>query len=255
MFRPTCLLLAGVAALLLAPALLAEEDPTPNDVATDYAKAYKKNYKKMPVTDAMEGIDKLVAFYNDEKVDDKKAKKAILDALSKPATDRDAEVRAKVMKKAGEMDDGIVMLVVKVLQLELKKKVPEDSVYEAALTSLGKLQSSAPAAVKTLTDLLKNNDDTIVARAARAIAGYAGAPGKIRTKLFEEVLKASEGPYSQAQQQNERQKRKWNIIKDDSLEALNKLSVPPNTGKFTDPTQARAWFNDNKKASWDKAPR
>ncbi|MHC4862200.1 MAG: hypothetical protein ACYTDY_19135 [Planctomycetota bacterium] len=244
-----------VLAVLFSPALAKdEEEPsTPNEQAIAFAKDFKGKLKKMGEPDILEAIDKLVAFYNQKEVDDKKAKKAILDAMAKAAGVRNSLVVAKVMQKCGEMDDGVLKILLGVLGRELKKKEPNDDIYESALESLGKLRSENPTAIKTLTDLLKYKKDEVVARAARAIASYEKASGKVRKGLFEEVLKQSEGVYSSAQGNNQPMERKWNIIGDDVMEALHKLSQPPrpNNVKFNNPAPARQWFNKNKKQPWD----
>jgi hypothetical protein len=156
---------------------------------------------------------------------------------------------AHLLTKCGEMDDGALGILIPTLQRELKQKTPDDVIYEAALDALGKLHSENKAATKTLTDLLKNKENSIVGRAAHAIAGYEGASGAVRKDLFEEVLKSSEGVFSGAQNpSNTTMVSKWNVIEQDVMEALNKLSRV----KHKDPAAARQWFNDNKKRSWDE---
>ncbi|MEN8148810.1 MAG: hypothetical protein ABFS86_03240 [Planctomycetota bacterium] len=87
--------------------------------------------------------------------------------------------------------------------------------------------------------------------AARTLAGYEKASGKVRKELFEEVLKSSEGVYSGFNNSNPNLERKWNVIGEDVNEALSKLSHV----KLSDPGVARKWFNDNKKLSWDPKPK
>jgi len=249
------LLLLLVFGFAASPLLAKDEEPlTPNEEAEAFAKAFKKTYKKLPESEMLASIDKVVAYYKNAEVDDKKVRKALIDAMGKASTVRDSVIVAHVMKQCGNMDTGAVRVILPTLARELKKKVPEDRVYGAALESLGKLHSEERAAVKTLTDLLKNKDDAIVARAAYAISGYKTASGKIRKELFVEVVKQSEGVYSSSMAQNENMKRKWTIIGDDVMEALNVLASPPlaEGTAFENPQKARSWYNDNKKISWDR---
>ena len=148
--------------------------------------------------------------------------------MAKAAGARNTVVVAKVVEKCGEMDDGVLKILLPVLARELKRKPPEEDIYEGCLESLGKLHSENPQAIKTLEDLLKYKDYAVVARAARALGMYETAPGRIRKDIFEEILKQSEGVYSSAQTgSDQNSERKWNIIGDDVMEALHKLSQPP----------------------------
>ena len=243
----------ALTAVLVAspPAAGAEDEVDINKEATAYAKAFKKGIKKMTPGDQMEGVDKLIGYYTNEAVDAKGARKTILVGLLSAATVKDSVVVAHTLKALSKTDDGALKILLGVLQRELKKKIPDEKIYETALESLGKLHSEAGKATKALTDLLKHNEDIVVGQAARAIAGYAAASGKTRKSLFEEVLKASEGVYSAAQGSNDRMKRKWNIIGDDVMEALSALSAPPRRIKVDNPQQLRSWFNKKKKISWD----
>ena len=251
-FALLLLLAFGFAA---SPLLAKDEEPlTPNEEAEEFAKTFKKGYKKLPESEMLASIDKIVAYYQKPEVDDKKVRKALVDAMGKASTVRDTVIVAHVMKQCGNMGTDAVKVILPTLARELKKKVPEDRVYGAALESLGKLHAEDRTSVKALTDLLKNKDDAIVARAAFAIAGYKAASGNTRKTLFEEVLKQSEGTYSSSQAQNENAKRKWTIIGDDVMEALNVLASPPRPEgqAFENPPAARSWFNDNKKKPWDR---
>ena len=228
-----------------------EEAPSVDEQAEDFAKQFKKEYKKMTAADQMEAVDKLIGYFNNDQVTDKGARKSILDAISKATIVKDNTVVAHVMKKSEALGEEAVRIVLPVLNRELAQKVPDESVYGAALGTLGKIRSENKLVIKTLTKLLKDKDDSIVGLATRTIAGYADAPGSVRKELFEEVLKATEGVYSGAQSQNQTLERKWNIIGDDVKDALSKLSGT----KLSDPAAARKWFNDNKKKSWDPEPK
>ena len=131
-----------LASFLSTPVLRAADDeaPTPNEQAEEYAKEFKKEVKKYSEAELIEGIDKLVAFYKNEQVDDKNTRKDLLDALSKTAGVKDNVVVAHLLNKCGEMDEEAVKIVLPVLKKELGQKVPDDTVYEAALAALGKLR-------------------------------------------------------------------------------------------------------------------
>ncbi len=257
-------LLFGVGVLVLSAFCLApvfaegegEEAPpapTPNDEAKAFADQFLETMKKKSSAEIIEELDKVVAFYKNENVNDPKVKDSLVDCVAKATTANDKLVVAQAMKKCGEMDDKAVNIAVVTLQRELKAKVPDDRVYEAALEAIGKLRSESPAVLKVLMDLLKNKDDAVISRAAYAISLYEGASGKVRKELFEEVLKNSEGVYAGSQSNNENMKRRWTIIGDDIVLALNKLSVPPREGgDLSNPADARKWYNDHKKASWEK---
>ncbi len=241
-------------ALLIAGApLLADEDPpSADDQASDFAKDFKRAYKKKTSSELITDVDTIVAYMKNPEVTEKSTKKALLDSLAKAATVKDATVRTHVMKVCAGLDETVVKLVIAVLQKELKARIPEEDVYEAAFEALGKLHSPQPSAIKVLTDLLKNNDSSLVAQSCYAISGYAQASGNIRKEFFEEVLKQSEGTYNSSQGSDENAKRRWTIIGDGVLEVLNKLSVPPRTeADFSNPAVARGWYNKNKKIPWD----
>jgi len=237
--------------LIAGPALAKDEEPTASDKAEEYAKAFKKGYKKMTSAEQMEGVDKLVGFYTDKAVTEKGAKKAILEGLSKLMVVRDKTVVAHALKKLAALGEDGVRLVLPTLNRELGQKAPEESVYETALETLGKIRSENKLVIKTLTKLLKDKENEIVGLAARTIANYGESSGKIRKELFEEILKSVEGVYSGAQSQNQTLERKWNVIGDDAVDALSRLAH----AKLADPTVARKWFNDNKKKNWDPKPK
>ncbi|MEN8148809.1 MAG: hypothetical protein ABFS86_03235 [Planctomycetota bacterium] len=131
--RMVPVVLTLVLTLLTAPVFAADEEPTASDKAEEFAKAYKKGFKKMPSAEQMEGVDRLVADWTNKEVDDKGAKKAIRDALSKATIAKDKAVISHAMKKVAAMGEDAVMLVLPTLQRELGKKAPDESIYETAL--------------------------------------------------------------------------------------------------------------------------
>lgn len=257
MRRTRCLIVLALAGLLaVAPASAKEDDPpTPNDQAKAFAKDFKNTYKKMPIGDLIAELDKLIEFYKNKDVDDTRVRKDIVTCLTKVALMKDVDVVAHLMKKCGELDGGVVNIVVMVIQKELKKRVADDRIYEPAFETLGKLRSENPKIVKTLTDLLKYKENDVVALAAYALSHYGPASGRVRKDIFKELLNQFEGVYSQSQASNENAKRKWTVAGEDVMRALNQLSVPPRTeGDFANPIRARGWYNQFKKASWAPKP-
>ena len=82
----------------------AEDEVDINKEATTYAKAFKKGIKKMTPGDQMEGVDKLIAYYTNEAVDAKGAKKAILNGLLSAATVKDSVVVSHTLKELSKTD-------------------------------------------------------------------------------------------------------------------------------------------------------
>jgi len=251
--RPVWLL--GLALLIAAAPVFAQEDEeTANDKASAFCKNFKRVYKKRTASQLTDDVDTIVAFMQDPAVDEKSAKKALMGSLAKVAGSKDPAVRAYLVKKCAKLGDDVAKLVVKILQIELKARIPEEDVYEAAFKTLGKLKSERPDVTKVLTGYLKNKDNSIVAQACYAMSHYGGASGKVRKLFFEEVLKQSEGTYNSSQGNDDNAKRRWAIIGDDVMEALNNLSLPPRVrANFTNPSAARSWYNKNKKKSWKAA--
>jgi hypothetical protein len=231
----------------------AEPPPPLDEEAKAWAKEFKANYKKQSSPDLIGAVDKMVEYLKNPRVTDEKVRGELLDCLGILQGHHDKVVVAHVMKKCGVVGEESLKIVLSGLNRELKAKLPDDKVCEAALETVGKIKSESPIAIKLLNDLLKNKDDSLIARAAFTMSMYEGASGRIRKDFFEELLKSSEGVYSKQQGGDEAMKRKWTIIGDDMVGALNKLSLPPRKeADFSDPTKARKWFNDNKKLNWDK---
>lgn len=243
-----CLLLAS----LTVPVFAEGDEPTVNDQAEEFAKEFRKGIKGLTEGQLLEGVDTLTEYYMNAEVDDKGARKAIMDALVTIAGHHNKAVVAHFVKTCEKLDEGVVKLVLMILQKELKARPPSDQVYEPALDTLGKLHSEDPKVVKTITNLFKHKDSSIIARAFYATSLYRPASGNTRKDMFEEVLKQTEGTYSSSQGNDETAKRKWTIVGRDAMDALNALSVPPRTGEnFPNPSAARTWYNDNKKIPWD----
>jgi hypothetical protein len=248
-------LLVGLVLLMAGAPLLAEdEEPTANEKASAFCKAFKRVYKKRTAAQLTDDVDTIVGFMKDPAVDEKGPKKALVGAMEKVAMSKDTSVRTYLVKKCSGLDESVAKLVIKILMKELAARIPEEDVYEAAFETLGNLKSERPEVTKVLIDLLKNKENSIVAQSCYAISLYGGASGKVRKKFFEEVLKQSEGTYNSSQGNDDNAKRRWTIIGDDVMEALNNLSLPPRTiANFSNPARARSWYNKNKKKPWKAA--
>ncbi len=251
--RPVWLL--GLALLIAAAPLFAQDDEeTANDKASAFAKEFKRAFKKRTASQLTDDIDTIVAFMMDPAFDDKGAKKSLMKSLEKVATSKDTSVRAYLVKKCATVGSDVAKLVVKILQIELKARIPEEDVYEAAFETLGKLKSERPDVTKILTGFLKNKDNSVVAQACYSMSLYTGASGKVRKLFFEEVLKQSEGTFNSSQGNDQNAQRRWAIIGDDVMGALNNLSIPPRAqADFSNPAVARSWYNKNKKKPWKAA--
>ncbi len=243
--------LIGLALLVAAAPILAQdEEPSASDQAKDFCKQFKRIYKKRTSAQLTDDVDTIVAFMKNPDVN-AKSQKSLLGAMEKAASSKDAAVRTYVVKKCVGLDESVSKLVLRILQIELKARIPEEDVYEAAFETLGKLKSERPDVTKALTDLLKNKDNSIVAQACYAISLYGGASGKVRKLFFEEVLKQSEGTYNSSQGADDNAKRRWTIMGSEAMDALNNLSVPPRAeADFSNPARARSWYNKHKKKSW-----
>lgn len=230
------------------PAFAADETPpSVDEQAADFVKEFKKNARKLSEGELIQGVDKLAEYYKSPEVEEK-TKKDVLEGIEKACGVREATVIVHVLRTCGDLGEETLKIVLPVVSKEVDAKEPRVEVYEEGLKSLGKIHSENKLAIKILTDLLKHNEPTIVMHAIRALGGYAPASGEVRKELFEEVLKASEGTYSASQGTDQNAKRKWNVIGDDVKETLTKLSGVA----IETPVQARSWFNDNKKKSWDR---
>ncbi len=205
----------------------------------EFCKDYEAKLSKMVDEEAMQGIDKLQAWYVHAEVPEG-AKKAILGSVGKALKLRNREAVTEKLAKAladfGEEGVGFLRYIV---DTSLKQKAPPSGVVTAAFKSLGKIASPKAADVKWLTDHLKKDDD-VISKAAHALAGYAGAPGAVRRDIFEELLKMSEGVFNAQNGNDPAAKRRWNIWGEDVVEAMQKLSRQ----NWTKPPEFRTWFNE-----------
>ena len=236
------------------PAAKPEEKP-PEEVKPEEIEAFIKQYEeqlsKMTDEDAIAGIGKLKGWYLNPRVGEE-GKKAILKVFqSKVVKVRGKEAYLEAAAKAlGEMGgEEAIPLLRYLVESSLGQKIQVASVARAGIASLGRIASVKGDNVKYLTEKLKKEDE-FIGDAARALAGYAKAPGAVRREIFEELLKMCEGVYSKSEANDVNMKRKWNIWGTEVVEAMQKV-----TGQnFTKPPEFRRWLN-NKDPGGGKNPK
>ena len=164
---------------------------------------------------------------------------------------------------------------------ELEPGVPDDRLYYAAATALGRMgpESVKPLtkllghkshrknlrlqqrvalslgmtkdedAIKPLLDLLKDDQPEMQAAGADALGNYDKLALKERKKIFEEVLKIMTGQKAQVDQDptNQEADQRWRMISGPMNATLRRLSGHEESS----PEAWRSWWNDNKKADWD----
>jgi hypothetical protein len=252
--------LLGAAAPLAAaapqdpPAKPPEKTKTPEELKAEEIKAYLKQYEeqlaKMTDEDAIAGIEKMKGWYVDPKVGEPE-KTGIMKTFSGKVVKQKREAYLEAACKAlGDMGgDTSVGLLKYLVDSSLNQKSPIYNVARAGLAGLGKIASPKPGDVKFLTDLLKGKDE-VIGDAARAIGGYAKAPGSVRHDLFEELLKRSEGTFSKSENNDNNAKRSWNIWGTEIVDSMKKLSKQ----NFEKPPEFRKWLN-NKDEGGGKNPK
>ncbi len=251
--------------VLLAPALAFAQDgggtqpeggaaeteaPTKDELAAQFLKEAKAKLGKQPDADAQESIKKLVEIWKDAEVSEA-AKKPVPDLLVRYAKDdKKVLVAVAAIEALGELgpEEG-TKPILDILDKALGAKQPSVDMYGTCLRAVKKLADPKKGTVDTLIKLLKHSEADVAAKAADAMTGYRAASGKIRKEMLEELIKNTEGVYSQAQAQTTgTPARRWNIIQHNTMEALKALSGQ----SFKNPAEARQWFNDHKKDKmWD----
>lgn len=210
------------------------------DEVKDYCKNFESTLNKMTNEDAIKGVKQLRDYWTAPGLDES-LQKPLIGAMGKVLRlrNKDAVVEeaTKALADFGEKGADMIKMIV---DGSCKQKTIPMGIVEAGLKSLGKIASIRPADTKFLTDLLKFKDESVIASAANAIAGYKKAPGAVRQDLFEELLKMSEGPYNASEGNDANAKRRWNIFGADVVAAMKALSAQ----NYTNPKEFRAWFNE-----------
>lgn len=222
-----------------------EEAPTKDEVTAQYLKELKAKQGKQPDGDAQASIKRLVEIWKDKEVSDA-TKKPVPDLLEKYARDdKKVLIAVAAIDAFAEIgpDEG-AKPVLGILDKALGAKEPSVDLYGTCLRALKRMADQKKSTVEELIKLLKHKEDDVAAKAADAMVGYKGAPGRIRKEMLEELIKNTEGVFSaQASTPTGPQARRWNIIQHSVMEALKALSGQT----FKDPQEARKWFNDHKK--------
>lgn len=215
-------------------------DPAPSeDEVKEFTKNFEDSLKKMTDEDAIAGVEKMRAWWvhpgfpEDMKKDLLGTMKKVCDQSKRESL---LEAAAKALGDFGEDGLGLIRYVT---QRAFGQKPPPPGVVRAGLAAMGKIASPKDNDVKFLTELLKK-DDEFIGDAARALAGYAKAPGAVRRNIFEEFLKMSEGVFSKSEANDQPAKRRWNIWGTEVVEAMQKVSKT----NWTKPPEFRKWFND-----------
>ncbi|MFQ5844653.1 MAG: HEAT repeat domain-containing protein [Planctomycetota bacterium] len=117
--------------------------------------------------------------------------------------------------------------------------------------------SADPAAVKELVKLMRDNEDPVVAAAARAAGAYRYAREPVRKELFKTILDIYEATWNlknsvkpELKIQKARAEKKWAVVAKPMRKSLELLS---NTTQRYPPAW-RHWWNKNKKRKWGPAP-
>ncbi len=247
--RPLALVLALCVGL--ASAARAQDDaPEYKDIVKEKCKEFKDTYKKVGDDQVNALLTGLSDLYKQGKAgEDDKALKEIVVHIARATTLKSDPMVRRAIELLADTDENALGFIEKSLDRALKAKpIMKTEIYEACFAALGKLAS--PKSIKTLTGFLKYKEPDVIAQAANALKGYAGAPGKIRKEIFEEILKMSEGVYSKASADaNSPEAKRWRVYGPAMIEAMKSVS---HQDELADPRQFRAWFNDHKKANWDK---
>lgn len=229
-------------------------EKTPEQLRVEEIKAFLKQYEeqlsKMTEADAIAGIDKLKGWFLDAKTPED-GKKVIIKAFSTKVVRQHKEAYLEAAAKAlGDMPgDESVTLLKYLVDSALNQKNVVAAVARAGLAGLGKHASLKQGDLKFLLDLLKGKDE-FISEVARALGGYAKAPGAVRKDIFEELLKRSEGTFSKSEANDNNAKRAWNIWGSEVVDGMKKLSRQ----NFEKPPEFRKWFN-NKDEGGGKNPR
>jgi HEAT repeat protein len=222
--------------------------PTKDAVAAQYLKDTKAKASKMADQDAKTAIKKLVEMWKDKEIADE-TKKPIPELLEQFGREEKTLVAIDAIDAIGELGTSGAAPALRILDRALGAKEPSVDIYGSCLRALKKLADQKKTTISALVDLLKHRMDDVVGKSADALGGYKEAPGKLRRELLEELIKNTEGTCAQAKDpKNAGQVRKWNIIQNSVISAINALSGQ----KFKDVQEARKWFNDHKKDKmWD----
>ncbi len=136
---------------------------------------------------------------------------------------------------------------------DLDEKEKRD-LRDVALRALGKAR--VPEAVPVLTEYLKHHHVSAVVEAATALGRYAEAPGELRKKIAEPLIRAAESIDGRLEVHRVREggrgraDEEWTRAIKPVYEALGAV-----TGEWKQtPSEWRNWFENHEDESWDREP-
>jgi len=169
-----------------------------------------------------------------------------------------------------------------VRRIELEKGVPNNSLFIAAGTALGRMGPESASVldkwighkkhrkdlalqrvlilslgktkndrgIKTLIDLLQSKDDMLVGAAAEALADYAGKKLEIRKDIFEALLKTLMPAKAtvDVDVNDTIARERYDVIAAPIITTLQAVSGHDER----DPDKWQRWWNKNKKKDWDE---
>jgi hypothetical protein len=129
-----------------------------------------------------------------------------------------------------------------------KKHRSDTALQRQLILSLGKTQDEA--AVKTLLDLLNDDEYVLVGATAEALGQFSEKDQKLRKDVFNELLKLMMTTKSMkdADANDIVAREKWDVIAAPIITTLQALSGHDERK----PEEWQRWWNKNKKADWDE---
>jgi len=129
-----------------------------------------------------------------------------------------------------------------------KKHRKDLALQRVLILSLGKTKDDS--GIKTLTDLLQSKDDMLVGAAAEALADYNEKELDVRKSIFENLLKvlmSSKGAVD-VNVNDTIARERYDVIAAPIITTLQALSG----NDERDPEEWQRWWNKNKKKDWDE---
>ena len=141
------------------------------------------------------------------------------------------------------------------LERVLDEKSPNPMAVEYGFRSLAWIGPDDRQSLDFVIDFAtkgKHPDPGVAAQAIRACKEWRGMDGKDRKEAFDKICGYLQGLYSKWKGGDPKQRgvyeTRYKAVEADGMDALKELG---NGTKWTEPNQARDWFNDNKKKKWE----
>lgn len=132
--------------------------------------------------------------------------------------------------------------------IESKKHRRNLDLQRRLIRSLGKTKD--PKAIKTLDDLLRHHEDSLVGAAAEALGQFSELELKDRKKIFQtmlSILMSAKGAVD-TDTTNIRARERYDVIAAPIITSLQRLAGQDESS----PEKWERWWNKNKKKDWDK---